>query len=96
MSRTLDRARDYAEVHGGGGRPTMFEQDGILFFGNGQPAQALPEAVHEPEPVVPPLPDEGTLDDMDTAELKALVECYGGTWKNRDAAKRYIRAARGD
>lgn len=97
----LDFSKPYAEVHGQLG--AVYEQNGLLYRGDGSPAtnlQDIPEEVFVKDDSIPPpvcviespsLPIESTernLQDMHWRHLKALVESFGGEWTNRlDAIK---------
>lgn len=102
--RTLDRSRPYAEVYGLPG--AAFEQDGFYFTPAGAEAQPEPIVQEPPIPsndtdpnigkvtVVEseePKDDFSNLEAMRWAELKALVEAYGGECKSRKAAYEFLR-----
>lgn len=98
--KTLDRSRHYGIVIGL--EPIAFQQDGLLFFGNGQlvvdaadgcvpkPETALPEEADAPKATERP----GAEDDMRKSTNRALrvaVENYGEEWRGPVHAREFLK-----
>lgn len=102
---SLDFSKPYAEVHGLPG--AVFEQGGLYFKADGQPAGELREFVEEviirDDSVPPPIAcyeqstapveaeDGKTMETMHWKHLKALVESFGGEWTNKEDAINFMK-----
>lgn len=91
VTRRLDFTRDYGTVYGGAA--TVLEQDGMTFNMRGDPVGVPSEYEPSDEPDNPGLSDD-TLKEMDGAQLRELVESYGGTWKGPSEAMKFLRGQR--
>lgn len=87
----LDESQPYAEVHGGG--CVRYEQNGRMFLPNGREVGAPDDGLDD---VLAEAPSgASSYQAMHWKTLKALVESYGGTWENKEAAIRFLEGNAG-
>ena len=87
----LDESQPYAEIHGGG--VVRYEQNGRMFLPNGREVGAPDDGLDDVPAEAPA--GASSYQSMHWKTLKAIVESYGGTWTNKEAAIRFLEGSAG-